>query len=73
MNQYISLIEFKVLDPQTMIRIWKPEFDMKSAIAGGKEQLEYSKDQGESVVGEMFIFIFLAAVFIAFIFLAFIV
>ena len=42
-------------------------------IGGAKEQLEYSKDQSESVFGEMFIFIFLAAVFIAFILLAYVV
>ena len=44
MKEYINLIEFKVLNPQTMIRLWNPEFDLKSMIVGAKEQIEYSKD-----------------------------
>jgi hypothetical protein len=46
MEQYISLIEFKVLDPETIIKIWDPEFDMKEWLQGSKAQLQYSKDQG---------------------------
>jgi len=53
------LIEFKVLNPQTIIRFWKPDFDLKSIIVGAKAQMEYSKDQSESIFDEMFIFVFI--------------
>jgi len=53
------LIEFNVLNPQTIIRFWKPDFDTKSFIFGVKAQMEYSKDQRESILDEMFIFIFI--------------
>jgi len=44
MKEYISLIEFKVLNPQTFIRFWDPNFDIKSFIVGAKAQMEFSKD-----------------------------
>ena len=67
------MIEFKVLNPQSLIRLWNPDFDLKSLIVGAKEQLEYSKDQRESIFDEMFIFVFLGGIFVVFIILAFIV
>jgi hypothetical protein len=70
MPEYVNLIEFKVLNPQTIIRFWDPEFDLKSLIVGAKAQMEYSKDQRESIFDEMFIYIFFAAIgIIAIIFL----
>jgi len=62
MKEYINLIEFKVLNPQTIIRFWKPDFDIKSLIVGAKAQMEYSKDQRESIFDEMFIYIFFGGV-----------
>ena len=47
MEQYISLIEFKVMNPETVIKLWKPEFEMKEFIEGSKAQLQYSKDQDQ--------------------------
>jgi len=44
MIEYTNLIEFEVLNPQAIIRIWYPDFDIKTAIAGAKAQMEYSKD-----------------------------
>jgi len=44
MKEYTNLIEFKVLNPQTIIRLWNPEFDLKSQIVGAKQQVEISKD-----------------------------
>jgi MFS family permease len=72
MTQFTSLIEFKVLNPQTLIRLWNPEFDLKSLIVGAKQQIELSKDQRESFFDEMFIYIFLAGVFVVFVILAYI-
>lgn len=45
-----------------MIKFWKPEFDMKSFIVGAKAQMEYSKDERESIFDEMFIFAFFGCV-----------
>jgi len=72
MKEYISLIEFKVLNPQTIIRFWKPDFDLKSWIEGEKAQMEYSKDQSESIFNEMFIFVFIGCTVLAMISLIFI-
>ena len=44
MEQYTSLIEFKALNPQSLIRLWDPQFDMKSFLIGAKEQVQLSKD-----------------------------
>ena len=72
MTQFTSLIEFKVLNPQSLIRLFDPQFDLKSLIVGAKKQVELSKDQRESFFDEMFIYIFLAGVFVVFVILAFI-
>jgi len=65
MQEYVKFIEFKILNPEGIIRIWKPKFSMKKLIAGAKPQLEYSKDESESMFDEMFIFIFFG--FVAFV------
>jgi len=71
-NEYINLIEFKVLNPQTLIRFWKPDFDIKVLIVGAKAQMEYSKDERESIFDEMFIFAFIGGVVLIGLLLAFI-
>jgi len=65
MKEYISLIEFKVLNPQTFIRFWKPDFDLKTWIKGEKAQMEFSKDQSESILDEMFIFVYIGGITLA--------
>jgi hypothetical protein len=71
MKEYINLIEFKVLNPQTIIRFWNPEFDLKSHIVGAKPQVQISKDQRESIFDEMFIFIFIGGIAVVVIILLF--
>lgn len=55
-----------------MIKIWYPEFDLKTLIVGAKQQMEYSKDERESILDEMFIFMFLGGVFFFLLILAYI-
>jgi hypothetical protein len=69
MNEFQNLIEFKILNPQSIIRIWYPEFDIKSLIVGAKKQLEFSKDERESILDEIFIFVFISVVVLIFIIL----
>jgi hypothetical protein len=39
MEQYISLIEFRILDPEAFIRIWNKDFEIKEYIIGKQAQL----------------------------------
>ena len=71
MEQYINLIEFESANPETIIQMWRPEFEMKEFIEGSKAQLQYSKDQGQSIFDEMFIFVFLGGVLAVLVILAF--
>ena len=73
MKEYMNLIEFKVLNPESIIKIWYPKFNMKSFIVGAKKQMEFSKDERESILDEMFIFLFVGGVFLVILILAFII
>ena len=37
LNELMGLIEFKVLNPETLIQIWYPEFIVKDLIVGAKK------------------------------------
>jgi len=60
-SQFTNIIEFKVLNPEGIIKIFDPTFNLKEFINGAKANV-VSRAQTVSVMSDLFIFIFIGGV-----------
>ena len=61
-DQVTSLIEFDILNPEGLIRIFNPEFDLMKWIKGDKDLQIVDKDQANSVLNDMKVYLLVSTV-----------
>ena len=61
-TEFIKLIEFDVLNPEAIVRLWIPDFELDTFITGVQSQIIFSKDQEANVLKDTKIFILMIAV-----------
>ena len=59
-DEFTKVIEFSLLEPEPLIKLFYPEFDLMEFIKGGKVMVT-DKDQDASVLKDMKIYLFIAA------------
>jgi len=65
-DQFVKLIEFNMLNPQKMVQIWKPNFDLMDWIRG-KDVMIVNKAQEASPFNDLKIFLLLGAILLGFV------
>ena len=66
LEQFIKLIEFDVMNPQGIIRLFFPDFDLAELIGGVKDNM-VSEDEGVSFLDEMKMYVLAGGAFILFV------